>query len=370
MRIAIACGFVLSLAATSRGQTQFRADLDAASVVPPASSSAGAFASVVLNADDTVTYSVRSWLVSGTAASINTGAVGVNGPVLFTLSGGPSEWSGTTTALGAADKANLRASGLYVEIDTAANPGGELRGQIVPRPMLFGAHLTADQETTGSTSSAIGDATFIVNSDGTITYSVTTTGLSATAAHIHLGAFGVAGKVLFPLVGGPTDYAGTTIAMTSDQFDTIQADGFYVNVHTAANPLGEIRGQIVPTEIPYGIGLASSVGMATLHAGGAAMRGGTISIDIAGAVPSGSGLLLISLGEGSSALKTVPYLLGAPLLIIPLPLDPAGAISLPGSIPDLSGSLDVYFQFFGFDKGGPNGDLYATNGLLVPVFDY
>jgi hypothetical protein len=370
MRFALASGLVLALAVPSMAQTQFRADLNAAAVVPPTTSSGDGFASFVLNANDTLTYTVKNLLVSGTAASIHTGAVGVNGALLFTLSGGPTVWSGTTAALTATDKTNLRASGLYVEIDSTQNPAGDIRGQIAPMPIMFGAHLTGDQETPPVTTSALGDATFVVNSNNTITYNVTTTGLTGTAAHIHTGAFGVGGAVTFALSGGPTKWSGTTAAMTAAQFETLQTLGMYVNVHTSAHINGEIRGQIVATENPYGFGGIGSVGVATLHAAGAAMRGGTLMINVAGGLPNGNGLLLLSLSDGAATVKQCPYLLGPPLLLLPVPLDGAGALSLSSTIPDLTGSITIYLQYFGFDPAAPNGSFYSTNGLQVPLFDY
>jgi hypothetical protein len=370
MRIAAVLGLVLTCAVTASGQTKFRADLSGASVVPPTATSAGGYAEFTLNSNDTVTYFVTTWLVTGTSAQISTGAVGSTGTLLFTLTGGPHIWSGTTTALSATDKANLRASGLYVDVDSSANPAGEIRGQIVPRPILFGSHLSGDQETPPVNTSAKGDATFLVNSNGTITYSVTTTGLSGNAAHIHTGTFGNAGGILFPLTGGPTSWSGTTAAMTSAQFDALQANGLYVNVHTVAHSNGEIRGQIVPTEIPYGIGGASTAGLAALHAGGGAMRGGTVSINLTGGVANGTGLLILSLSDGVATMKLAPYLLGAPLLILPVGLDGAGAFSSSGGVPDLAGSTQIFMQFVGFEQGGPSGNVYSSNGLELPIFDY
>src|SRR5689334_10349929 len=99
MRSALAFLFLLSLAATGRAQSLFGAELDAASVVPPTNSKAGAYASFELDASGALVYSVKSWLVAGTSASIHVGAAGGIGPVLATLSGGPSVWSGTTAAL-------------------------------------------------------------------------------------------------------------------------------------------------------------------------------------------------------------------------------------------------------------------------------
>jgi hypothetical protein len=370
----VALAFAATLAwwdGAAQGQTQFRSDLDGAQETPPVSTFAGGYAKFTLNANDTLTYDVRTWIVNGTAANIRVGGVGVAGPLLFSLTGGPTSWSGTTSALTATDKTNLRSSGLYVEVESALSPSGEIRGQIGPLPQLFGAHLTGDQEVSPTGSSATGEATFQVNSDRTITYNLTTSGLTGTAAHIHTGAFGVGGGIVFGLTGGPTTWSGTTPAMSAAQFNTIQASGFYVNVHTAAFSNGEIRGQMVPTENPYGVGAPSSVGVPSLHAFGAAMRGGTLGLTLTNGLPSGTGLLIFSLTDGVGVLKkTVPYVLGAPLLIIPVPLDGTGGFSISDVIPDLSSSVDVYFQYFGFDVAGPNGPLYASNGVFVPIFDY
>jgi hypothetical protein len=370
MRLPIACALVLSLATSARAQSLFGAELDAASVVPPTSSTAGAYGSFSLDATGALVCTVKSWGVTGTAASIFVGAVGVNGTLLASLSGGPSVWTGTTATLSAADKASLRSGDFYVEIDSAAFPAGELRGQLFARPLLYGAHLTGDQETPQVATSAFGDATFTVNSNLTITYSVVATGLTGTAAHIHTGAFGVGGGVLFALAGGPTKWSGTTAAMTRAQFATLQTDGLYVNVHTSANPNGEIRGQIVPSEITYGVGSPGSAGVASLHAGGAAMRGGTLGITIDSGLPNGAGLLVLSLSDGNAVLKTCPYLTGAPLLFLPVTLGGGGSGKLSGTVPDLPSSVDVYMQYFGFDASAPNGAFYSTNGLLVPIFDY
>jgi hypothetical protein len=56
-----------------------------------------------------------------------------------------------------------------------------------------------------------------------------------------VGAPGVAGDIVITL--DETDLRGTA-AVTAEQVASLEAGGFYVNVHTEANPNGEIRGQI------------------------------------------------------------------------------------------------------------------------------
>lgn len=70
---------------------------------------------------------------------------------------------------------------------------------------------------------------------------------AAVAAHIHAGARGTAGDVVVALCGtSPACTSGMTgtMTLTAAQTKALKAGGYYVNVHTAANPGGEIRGQI------------------------------------------------------------------------------------------------------------------------------
>jgi hypothetical protein len=83
-------------------------------------------------------------------------------------------------------------------------------------------------------------------------------GSTITASHIHAGGTGVRGSVLigFPppsvtLAGGSGTYTATaTPAPTGDQVTNILANSnqFYFNVHSALNPGGVIRAQLVRTQ--------------------------------------------------------------------------------------------------------------------------
>ena len=83
-------------------------------------------------------------------------------------------------------------------------------------------------------------------SGSTLKWTLTFSKLSgaATAAHIHLGAMGKAGAPLVALCGpcksGVSGSAPLTAALKTDFTKHL----LYVNIHTAKNPAGEIRGQI------------------------------------------------------------------------------------------------------------------------------
>ena len=127
----------------------------------------------------------------------------------------------------------------------------------------FSASLTGDQEVpppTG-TQSASGSATVNIITDSEVTeinYEVTYSGLSGPllAAHIHCGPPGVAAGIMLPFVIGPSPFSGTlketdfmacgSVTTFAGAIDAIRAGNAYVNLHTALNPPGEIRGQLKP----------------------------------------------------------------------------------------------------------------------------
>jgi hypothetical protein len=77
---------------------------------------------------------------------------------------------------------------------------------------------------------------------------VTTTGIVATAAHIHMAAKGQNGPVIVPL-SKTADNVWSVPAgakLTDAQYDAYKAGNLYVNVHSAANKGGEIRAQLQP----------------------------------------------------------------------------------------------------------------------------
>ena len=89
-----------------------------------------------------------------------------------------------------------------------------------------------------------------------IWYNITVTGLSGpiTGAHFH----GPAGEeenagVIFPFITEPFDgehVEGIWPDLTDEALEYLLHEGVYVNVHTTANPPGEIRGQVVGLELP------------------------------------------------------------------------------------------------------------------------
>ena len=105
--------------------------------------------------------------------------------------------------------------------------------------------LSGANEVPPVTTSASGDGTISIADDGTVSGSVTTTGVQGTAAHIHMGAAGTNGPVIVPFTKeGDTYKAPAGVKLNADQLKAFKDGGLYVNVHSASNPNGEIRGQL------------------------------------------------------------------------------------------------------------------------------
>jgi hypothetical protein len=115
-------------------------------------------------------------------------------------------------------------------------------------PMMGGQKidLSGTAEVPPVTTSATGNATVDIKSDRSVTATVTVSGMTATASHIHEAAAGSNGPVIVPFVktGDNTFAAAEGAKLTEAQYESYKAGKLYVNVHTAKNPGGEIRGQL------------------------------------------------------------------------------------------------------------------------------
>ena len=102
--------------------------------VPAVRTSASGTGTVTVGEDRSVTAKVTTQGVAGVAAHIHEGAAGSNGPVIVPLTKtGDNEW---TSAAGAkfteSQYAAYKAGRTYFNVHSAANKGGEIRGQIRP----------------------------------------------------------------------------------------------------------------------------------------------------------------------------------------------------------------------------------------------
>ena len=136
-------------------------------------------------------------------------------------------------------------AGLAVAAALAASPA-------CAETMSFKADLKGASEVPPITSQGTGNvnATYDTTSKK-LTWNGTVSGLSgnATAAHFHGPAeSGKNAGVLVPAPGLTTGPFEGSATLTDDQAKALMAEQTYFNVHTAANPSGEIRGQVTKAQ--------------------------------------------------------------------------------------------------------------------------
>lgn len=108
--------------------------------------------------------------------------------------------------------------------------------------------LTGQEEVPAVTTTASGTGTIAVADDKSVSGSIKAQGVEAIAAHIHLGARGKNGPPVITLVKSAdgTWSVPEGAKLTDEQYASFKSGDLYVNVHSAANKAGEIRGQLVP----------------------------------------------------------------------------------------------------------------------------
>jgi hypothetical protein len=239
-------------------QTLFTAQLEGSQEVPAVTSSATGTGWFVLNADATeLTYHITFSGLTLAASHFHMAPAGTAGGVVraITFDGNTASgvWRETDDQpLTSELVADLVAGNIYVNIHTSANPGGEIRGQVnvTRQGSGFTAQLEGSQEVPAVTSSATGTGWFILNPEETeLTYHVTFSGLTLAASHFHMAPAGTAGGVVRAITFDGNTASGVwkstdTQALTPELAADLLAGNIYVNIHTSANPGGEIRGQV------------------------------------------------------------------------------------------------------------------------------
>ena len=76
-------------------------------------------------------------------------------------------------------------------------------------------------------------------------FTLTFSGITPSAGHIHSGAVGVNGPVIIPFPLLTTSPYSYEVVLTPAQVDLLKTNMLYTNLHTPANPGGEIRGQLM-----------------------------------------------------------------------------------------------------------------------------
>ena len=133
-------------------------------------------------------------------------------------------------------------------------------GQLMFRTTITGAQEVPPRDTPAF---GVGHAWLDLETNW-FTFEYTFEGLLAeqTNAHIHVGPPGVAGPVVYPLpMGSPASLA---VTITDEDVEQLLGGNWYVNIHSALYPAGEIRGQFVPVPEPSTYAAAGAALLATV----------------------------------------------------------------------------------------------------------
>ncbi len=252
-----------------RGQIQsfslpgdYNALLTGANEIPPVASDAVGLGQFTLVSTDTLNYEVHVRdIMSVTAAHIHKGASDENGAVVFTLFDGigvfdPEHPISGSVTLDAENLLDLLTGSFYVNVHTSDHVAGEIRGQI-GGASVFHADLSGGQELPPVNTQASGRGVLALGADASDRhYRLSVDEITdIAAAHIHQGSAGETGPVIFTLFDGtgmfdPDNPISDTISVTPAHVLDLISGNFYINVHTAVNQSGEIRGQIGPFNPP------------------------------------------------------------------------------------------------------------------------
>jgi Cu/Zn superoxide dismutase len=260
--LALGLAFAVATGADARGQATtigLIASMNASSEVPaPSGNVSGALGTFTGTATKSDTGAALQWQMTfsgltgpATAAHIHVAARGQPGPVVVPLCGPCTSPASGTANVDAAVLAALQTGGAYANVHTDTNRAGEVRGQIgVAAPVR--TTLNARQEVPkpkGSVARATGSFVATVATEGatgTVTWRLTFARLTgrAVAAHIHIARRGRPGPVAVALCGPCRSGARGNATLPAAALAAIEAGRAYVNVHTARNAAGEIRGQL------------------------------------------------------------------------------------------------------------------------------
>jgi len=233
----------------------FAAAMGPAQVFPMTSSKAVGIARLSVQTDTgALSGTVSLSGMSASAVTINEGFAGSRGEAVVSLApraGRQGVWEvPANVALTAAQSAALGQGRLYVNAISAANPGGEIRGQLAPA----GVHVTFSELSASPEAQALGmtasgvAATTLDTRAGTLTVHVNSAGVEdATTARVS----NAAGAQLAALARDAVEmgHFSTELArISAADVASFEAGRLSVSVAGSATPGGAIRGAISAQE--------------------------------------------------------------------------------------------------------------------------
>ena len=226
--------------------------MTAAQIFPAPMSQASGMVDLTVKLDTGATRgTVKLTGLSATAVTINEGFAGATGPALISLSPGgdnTAEWEVPANALLTAEQLTALSQGkLYVIATSAANPRGEIRGQIAPDnvAVTFSTMAPAAEARSVSLAAEGFVATTVDKSAYTLSIHVNSTGVDdADAAEVDSAATGRKLAVLSKDSVEMGHWSTELAPISAADVGHFEAGKWYVSIATAVEAGGALRGQI------------------------------------------------------------------------------------------------------------------------------
>ena len=226
--------------------------MTAAQIFPAPMSQASGMADLTVKLDTGATRgTVKLTGLSATAVTINEGFAGATGPALIRLSpsgDNTAEWEVPADALLTAEQLTALSQGkLYVIATSAANPRGEIRGQIAPDNVAVTFSTMAPAAEARSVSPAAGGvvATTVDKSAYTLSIHVNSTGVDdADAAQVDSAATGRKLAVLSKDSVDMGHWSAELVPISAADVAHFESGKWYVSIATPVEAGGALRGQI------------------------------------------------------------------------------------------------------------------------------
>jgi CHRD domain len=240
----------------AEGEELFVAGLRGVEEVPPVTTDATGTLTLALDrSTSALRFRLEQTVAGATAAFLHIGSPGEVGSPEIPLLPLSADASGTVS-LTASEVTALDEGRLYVNVKSAAFPGGEIRGQVLrPGERAYVADLSGAQQTPPVVSAGSGRLTFILGPVGIdprcpapsacVKWRVTTANITPIFGNLHRGPAGLVSHVvlmgfdpLAPLITG-------TEPFQPDQAADLRRGLCFGDMHSAAFPDGELRGQLI-----------------------------------------------------------------------------------------------------------------------------
>ncbi|MFL6603554.1 MAG: CHRD domain-containing protein [Steroidobacteraceae bacterium] len=132
--VALTLTSILALASAGAFAHDVKVDLTGAEETPPVTTSASGHGTIHIAKDKSVSGTVKTTGIEGTAAHIHVGAKGEAGPPIITFTkGADGAWTVPAgSKLTDGQWADYKAGKLYVNVHSEQHKPGEIRGQLKP----------------------------------------------------------------------------------------------------------------------------------------------------------------------------------------------------------------------------------------------